>query len=400
MHQTEPTAPANRTDDPAVADLTARATAWLRAWDSHDQHRTGTPGDQAGAAWLLEQARALGATPVTEDFPFHRLEPTAAYLELDGRRIEGVPVFDAPTTGPAGVTGHIGSAGSDAAIGLAELAPQAVYSGAYRKLRVDATHAGLVILTNGQHPGLALLNAEQFSAPYGAPALQVTSDAGAAVHAAMARGASVRLVTAGRRVPAQAANVVVRLPGRDAARNRLVVMTPRSSWWQSTAERGGGLVCWLESLRALLAAPRGCDVVLTANSGHELGHLGLDDFLVRRPGWDGPAANGGAVWVHYGANLGAAGGRLSLLSNDAALRTFGQATLTEAKQPPDVMAPATLLPSGETRDIHRAGGRYLTLVGSNPWFHMPQDRWPQAVDAGAVARIAAAGARLVTALAR
>ena len=64
------------------------------------------------------------------------------------------------------------------------------------------------------------------------------------------------------------------------------------------------------------------------------------------------------------------------------------------------MAPATLVPSGETRDIHRAGGRYLTLVGSNPWFHMPQDRWPHAVDPAAVARIAAAGAHLVTALAR
>jgi len=54
-------------------------------------------------------------------------------------------------------------------------------------------------------------------------------------------------------------------------------MTPHSSWWRSTAERGGGLVCWLESLCALIAAPRACNVIFTANSGHELGHLGLDD---------------------------------------------------------------------------------------------------------------------------
>jgi hypothetical protein len=67
---------------------------------------------------------------------------------------------------------------------------------------------------------------------------------------------------------------------------------------------------------------------------------------------------------------------------------------------PDRIAPPTLVPSGETRDIHRAGGRYLTLVGSNPLFHLPQDRWPHAVDAATVARIAAAVARLVASFTR
>jgi hypothetical protein len=47
-----------------------------------------------------------------------------------------------------------------------------------------------------------------------------------------------------------------------------------------------------------------------------------------------------------------------------------------------------------------AGGRYVTLVGSNPLFHLPQDRWPHAVDVAAVARIAAAAARLVVKLTR
>jgi hypothetical protein len=54
----------------------------------------------------------------------------------------------------------------------------------------------------------------------------------------------------------------------------------------------------------------------------------------------------------------------------------------------------------ETRDIHRAGGRYVTLVGSNPLFHLPQDRWPYAVDADVVTRVAAAAAALVVKLTR
>jgi len=103
-----------------------------------------------------------------------------------------------------------------------------------------------------------------------------------------------------------------------------VVMTPRSSWWQSTAERGGGLVCWLESLRALIAAPPACNVIFTANSGHELGHLGLDDFMVRRPGWERPISEGGATWIHFGANIGAADGELSLQSASDDLRSFDE----------------------------------------------------------------------------
>ena len=139
--------------------------------------------------------------------------------------------------------------------------------------------------------------------------------------------------------------------------------------------------------------------MFTANTGHELGHLGLDDFIARRPGWDRKAAEGGALWVHYGANIGASGGALSLVSPDAELRELATAELARAGQN-HALAPPDLVPSGETRDIHRAGGRYLTLVGTNPLFHLPQDRWPDAVDVAAIVRIAAAASRIVLALAR
>ncbi|HVC61491.1 MAG TPA: hypothetical protein VND19_14155 [Acetobacteraceae bacterium] len=377
-------------------DREQRAAAWLQAWDLSGTHRTGTAGDAAGAAWLAREAAALGAAVMVEEFALDRIDPGAAYLDVDGVRFDGVPVFDAPATGPDGIAGTLGTVGSDATIGVAELAPLAVYSGAYRAIRSGTAHAGLVIVCQGGQSGLALLNAERFRDPYGAPAIHVGSEARDAILSAGARGATARLVAHSTRSPARADNVVVTLPGRDPARPRLVVMTPRSSWWHSTAERGGGLVCWLESLRALRTAPPACDVVFTANSGHELGHVGLDDFVARRPGWDRP---GGAVWVHYGANLGATGGRLSLMSNDDALRAFAADALARAGQKPDVLAPVSQVPSGETRDIHRAGGRYVTLVGSNALFHLPQDRWPHAVGLAAVARIAAGAAGLVMTLA-
>ena len=354
--------------------------AWLRAWDSQGPHRTGTAGDHAGADWLTAEARTLGALPTQEKFQLDRLDPGDTYLEVDGARIQGVPVFDAPAT--SGVTGVLGQQ-----IAVAALAPSAVYTGEYRRLRQSAAHAGLVIQCAGAHPGLGLLNAEQFATPYGAPAIHVA--------AFVPAGRIALLVAESIRTRTESRNVVIALKGSDTSRPPVVIMTPRSSWWQSTAERGGGIVCWLETLRALLASPPACDTILTANSGHELGHLGLDDFIARRPGWDQP---GGAIWVHFGANIGAAGGALSVVSPNTGLRAAMRDALAAAGQPPDTMAPPTLVPSGETRDIHRAGGQYVTLVGTNPWFHLPGDRFPLTVDVPAIARIAQAAAAMVVAL--
>jgi hypothetical protein len=138
-----------------------------------------------------------------------------------------------------------------------------------------------------------------------------------------------------------------------------------------------------------------CDVIFTTNSVRELGHLRLDDFMARRSGWENPISDGGATWIHFGANIGAADGELSLLSASDDLRELTEIELGRVGRAPDVVAPNTLVPSGETRNIHRASGRYVTLVGSNPLFHLPEDRWPHAVDPDAVTRIAAAAALVV-----
>jgi hypothetical protein len=375
--------------------VTAETAEWLRAWDSHGHHRTGTDGDEAGAAWLEREAASLGAGASSESFALDRIDPVATWLDLGGVRIEGVPVFDAPTTGPTAIEGPLGPVGSDATIGVVELSPHAVYTGEYQALRTTTQHRALVVVCQGQHPGMGLLNAEQFNRPYGAPAIHVASEARDAVLAAATGRDVARLMSHYERTTASARNVLVALAGRDRARPPLVVMTPRSSWWQSTAERGGGLVCWLEALRALSNAPPASDVVLTANSGHELGHLGLDEFVARRAGWEREA-----TWLHWGANLGAAGSRLTMMTTSDDIRALAVRELAAAGQAPDVLAPKTQVPSGETRDIHRANGRYLTLVGSNPWFHLPTDRWPHSMDVGAVARIASATAHNVVALTR
>jgi hypothetical protein len=351
---------------------------WLQAWDQHGIHRTGTAGDRAGADWLAREATSLGASVSFETFQLSRIDPVSCWIESGGNRIEGVPVFDSPPTGPDGIAGPLA---------LVSLSPWAVYTPDYQAMRRSSDRQGLVIVCQGAEPGLGLLNAEQFREPYGCPTIHVAEMPGAAPS---------RMVSFYHRTTAEARNVVVTIPGRDRSRRPVVVMTPRSSWWHSTSERGGGLVCWLETLRALIETPPARDVVLTANSGHELGHLGLDAFLERRPGWDRPD---GAIWVHYGANIGASGGQLSIQSSDGPLREAMRTALTAFGQPPDTMAPPTQVPNGETKDIHCLGGRYVTLVGSNRLFHLPQDRWPHAVDVPVIERVAAGATAMVRALA-
>ena len=384
----------------AFEEPKARAVAWLTAWDSQGIHRTGTTGDEAGALWLTQEAAGFGIKVASEAFALDRLDPVACYLELDGERISAVPAFDAPGTGIDGVVGTLSLGDRDEAILAAKLSPRSVYTGEYDRLRRDTAHRALVIICTGARPGMRLLNAERFRHPYGAPAIHVSSEASETVLAGAARSAPARVVAESQYLPTTARNILVAFSGPRRFSPPLVVMTPRSSWWQSTAERGGGLVCWLESLRALIAAPPACNVIFTANSGHELGHLGLDDFMVRRPGWELPISEGGATWIHFGANIGAAGGELSLQSASDDLRRLTEIEFGRAGQAPDIVAPKTLVPTGETRDIHRAGGRYLTLVGSNPLFHLPQDRWPHAVDTEVVTRVAAAAAALVVKLTR
>jgi hypothetical protein len=383
----------------AAPDLPNRIATWLQAWDNQGIHRTGTPGDEAGAAWLAREASTIAGPGVSiETFGFERRDTLTAFVEIDGQRIDGEAFFDGPDTPPEGVRGRATEAMGVGPIAVQALTPSAVYSPEFARVRRESPHRAHVIVTQGGAPGLALLNAEWFRAPFGPPTVQLSSLENDRVMAALARGAEFRVGVRTKRTPTLARNVVLAITGRDRTRPPVVVMTPRSSWWQSTSERGGGLVCWLETLRALVAQPPVCDVVFTANTGHELGHTGLDDFVARRPGWETKA-----TWIHYGANLGAAGGKLQAMSAHDDLMALAVQHLGAAGQRPDQLAPKSNVPSGETKDIHKAGGRYLTLVGPPPTcalFHLPQDRWPHAVDVAVIARLAEGTASLVVALTR
>jgi hypothetical protein len=191
---------------PAFMTMAAEADrtgSWLAAWDGQDIHRTATPGDAAGAAWLAAEARALGAAVEIETFPLNRLDPVAAFVELEGTRYPGVTMFDAPDTPDGRVHALVNLLGTgEGLVALAEFSPLAVYSPDFATMRRTAKHWVLVLVTRGGAPGLALLNAESFGAPYGAAILQVSSEYRDILFGAAGRGAAMRVVTRSTRVAA------------------------------------------------------------------------------------------------------------------------------------------------------------------------------------------------------
>lgn len=374
-----------------------RISRWIEAYDRQGIHRTGTVGDHRSANWLAAEARKLGTKPALESFALDRVDPLDCFVELNGKRIEGVPLFDAAFTDAEGVRGKLGVFGGGADIGLIELPPNAEYVPNYEATRRNSQHKGLVIITKGTRPGLCLINGAYFEHPFGLPALQVSSEHGEWLKQQAQQREPTRIVARVNRTKTKAFNVTATINGTQPKLAPLVVMTPRSGWWHSTSERGGGLVCWLEVMRALTAKKPARTVQFVSSSGHELGHLGLDSFIQRRP----ELVKQAHVWIHFGANIGAVGASNRLQALDDELETIAADAMTKAGITINDKAKRGVVPFGEAGNIHRGGGRYVSLLcpGSS-LFHHPADRWPAAVDIASVARYATTFAEVVARLAR
>lgn len=365
------------------AALERRAARLIQAYDSQGIHRTGAPGDKKSAVWLVAQAKDCGVKAALESFALNRVDPLHCRVECGGRRLEGLPIFDASFTTAQGVRGRLGAFGSKAEIGLLELPPNADSDPEYEKKRRGAAHRALIFVTKGALPGLSPINASKFTAAYGAPILQVSSEHGDWLKQQAQANAEAVLVAHVKRTPTQALNVTATIKGADAQRAPLVVMTPRSGWWQCASERGGGLVCWIEVMRALAKNRPARDVHFIASSGHELGHLGLDAFLERCP----QLVQEARAWIHFGANIGAAQKHTNRLhASSDELENLAVAAMTQAGLQVHNRVKRGSAPLGEAGNIHQGGGRYVSLLGTNALFHHPNDRWPQAVDVAAVAR--------------
>ena len=371
-------------------DSHSRVAQLIRDYDAQGDHRTGSPVDAQSGLWLSDRVDDAGVVPELEWMGVPTLETHAAFLEINGRRIDGVPLYDGGATSTDGIVGTLGDQGTSSDIGLAHVGPRIPQD--FLDYRRSTTQRAIVTVTggpdNGVPEGLALMNAPNFVEPFGPPVLQVASQHRDILRQAASDEVSARLVLHVTRRPEEVFNVTATLLGTQPGLAPLIVMTPRSGWWTCASERGGGIAVWLEMIRAMAAGPTPIrTTVFLASTGHELGHYGLHEFIRTRSRLLASAI----AWLHLGANFGAAvGGNPLLQTSSGDLQQVATDELIAAGVRMPRQRPVGDEPAGEAHAVFEGHGHYISILGSNGLFHHPHDRWPVAVDIDKIVRYAKA----------
>jgi len=379
----------------------AQVARLIAAFDATGMHRASSPGDQAGGDWLAAEASAFGAVLSRIPVVLPRTLVEEAYVEVGGQRLDGLPMFDSPSTGQNVVLGALCAADDEGCIGYLELSPNAaaIKGMPLEALRRRSSHAALLVATRIDGESLAPINAQFFDSTIGPPVLQVAGMHHAFLAAQAAAGAIAKLACRYRREPAESFNLAAQVAGAGRPVPALYLLTPRTGWWESTAERGGGLVALLAGL-AVAASLRdegrlARDVRAFATCGHELGHVGLHALLAT----EGSVLDARSTWLHLGANLGCASRpELTLRASIPAEAEAMRALLIDAGYPDEhVLIEPISTASGEARDVVEHGGKVLSLIGRNGHFHCASDRWPGNVSVTRATAITSAVSRWVAA---
>jgi hypothetical protein len=369
----------------------------VAAFDASGIHRVGTPGDLASGAWFESEAAQSGIEISRMPVPIQRTVVEEAYLECAGLRIDGLPMFDSPST--SGISGKLCASDSTGDIGFAEFPSNAasIKGQPLEKLRRGTAHTAWVVATRVTGDSLAPINAQYYNTPFGPPVLQVAGMHHALLADHARKKSPVKFVSRHRRESAESFNVCAVAAGESGA-HPIAVVTPRTGWWESTAERAGGMLAWLAAVHAAGALKQTGqlkrDVHAYATCGHELGHLGLQTLTQQQT----PLITNAKYWLHLGANLGGAGNLTMTIraANTADAEQMRDLLAAEGYPAQHILVEPISKISGEGHDLTHLGGKVLSLAGSNLHFHAVSDRWPGNVNAAGIASISRAVARWVT----
>ena len=375
-------------DDVAFAELVED----IRSWDAESQHRTGTDGDRRTSEVLVSRlARSEVAATIVEH-PFQRRVPNNCYVQVGDEKIEGIPLFDGGVT-PGEIAANLVTVGSEGEIGVGLLSATGGDQASRLLLqhRNSSKYRALIGVSRNATPGIAMLNGDSFSNPRDLPVLLVDGEHEPTLRQVIEENGKATININFETEDTIATNVETTVEGQNTELAPLVVMTPKSSWWTSTAERCGGIVAWLACIRDMATYKPDRTVIFTANTGHELGHVGLDRFLEQN---NDLAANA-HCWVHLGANFASNGSQVRIqYSSESLKRRIGR-LLTEHKIKIASETDSASRPGGEARNIFDAGGNYVSLLGSNSLFHHPDDRMLTNVDFARATRTCNAVVELV-----
>jgi len=349
----------------------------------------------------LARLKALGVEAHAHAFTFPLLDVQTAEVDVRGQRIKGHAQMDAGLTGPEGMAGVLRPLG-EVQPGCIAVLDQAVRGSGHDlapsiEHALAASAAALILIARHPHGSMVITNAPNLSWPWPLPVLLVpAADAAPLLNATQSQNVTATVKVHGIRRVARGTNVVAYLPAtpNTATSAPFGLLTPKSGWYTCAAERGGGIAVWLQTLAALVKLPqRRRDILAVASSGHELGHCGLEAYLLD----EAEATARVGVWLQLGASIGAAvNPATSVFSSDAALQAQLAACLEAEGVSGFRLQQPGFVAGGESRNISLRGGRVAAIAGGHAYFHTPEDR-PDKADMTMVGRYAAGVSRFVSA---
>lgn len=363
----------------------------LEIYDALGIHRSGGTAEKETLDWLAKHWETCGFT--TSRYPITVPNHDALYASLswDNETVQllGQPPFQTenevagdlvwlshPNHG-ARIENRIAVA-SLPSHRHSHLFAREIYPFVQRAINDKAS--ALILVTTGPSSEATLLNIRLGERlPLLAVAAPNTSDS---LVSAAGAGKAARLVTPQLGGEHTAHNLIAELP---ATGPRIIVSTPISGWAHCAGERGPGVAA-IRALASYLGASRnGYSITLIATTGHELGDLGIRQWL----GHGAPSPDETALWVHLGAGWAARNwhdsdiGLLPMRSADpqryllatedilsvAREKFRGQAGLESAYPlTPDTAA-------GELKEIISAGFKTaIGAFGAHRYHHTLQDR--------------------------
>ena len=124
-------------------------------------------------------------------------------------------------------------------------------------------------------------------------------------------------------------------------------------------------------------------------------HLGANIGAATRSGDTPQASDDDPQRRHATAALGSGN---TIQASDDEFEAVLSRAMTSVNLGIDRRNPRGTVPGGEAEVVHRCGGRYVSVIGSNALFHNPEDRGPKAVDLSVIARFTKAFAAIAETL--
>jgi hypothetical protein len=344
------------------------------------EHRAGTEVELQTAQWLKQRLQGLSYATKLDPFPIETLLQPSGHLRVGDFTVNAFPQWLPPaTTLGKPISNRILPLDAFDTTPAIRIVTKAIAFTANWIPRLDAmvteakkkNAAALVIAIDHSADGLFVCNQHSHDAFPIPVALVGKRDLKALVEIGqISSGPQAELQLNGQPTKASAYNVVAQKSG---VGKTIVISTPLTGWFRCGAERGPGIALWLRAAAMLATSQR--PILLLGTGSHEFGHFGMEHALAQTI----PKPNEVALWLHFGASLGATklDTQYRFKSPQAlvarpATEAIARATLS-ANLP--IYVPGTATTLGEAGQVIAAGyEQFVGMSGFFPGFHTAEDK--------------------------